>query len=312
MKSSLFLVAASALLASAGPLRKRVMETDWVYEVVTVTVTAGQEAAPVPTAVFVESKQEPTPEPINYTPPPAPPVPTVTEPEPTMYNPPPPPPVPTVTKPKPTEQAPPQPTTLTPVVSPPTPSPQPTTTTQPAKGSNPPPYNPDNYEQTMLDQHNIHRRNHSAPDLVWDGTLAKYAENTGNTCVFQHDMNQGGGGYGQNLASWGGSGDINGLRVKMGASGVTEQWYNGEMSSWQFYGQPNAPENSDLHAWGHFTQVVWKSSTKVGCATVKCAAGTIFGMESWYTVCNYNPPGNFGGEYGNNVLKPHGDQVAHV
>lgn len=103
--------------------------------------------------------------------------------------------------------------------------------------------------------------------------------------------NQGGGGYGQNLASWGGTGDINSLKVKSAASGVTEQWYNGEMSSWQFYGHANPPSNSNLHDWGHFTQVVWKSSAQVGCATVKCAAGTVLSFDSWYTVCNYNPPG---------------------
>ena len=39
MKSSLFLAAASAMLATASPLGKRAMHTDWVYEVVTVTVT---------------------------------------------------------------------------------------------------------------------------------------------------------------------------------------------------------------------------------------------------------------------------------
>ena len=33
----------------------------------------------------------------------------------------------------------------------------------------------------------------------------------------------------------------------------------------------------------HATQVIWKGSNQVGCATVQCAAGTIFGMTSWYT-----------------------------
>ncbi len=46
--------------------------------------------------------------------------------------------------------------------------PKTTTTTQPDPGSKPGSVNLGDYEQTMLDQHNIHRRNHSAPDLVWD------------------------------------------------------------------------------------------------------------------------------------------------
>jgi uncharacterized protein YkwD len=160
------------------------------------------------------------------------------------------------------------------------------------------------YETAILDQHNIHRRNHSAPDLAWDATLAQYASNTANSCVFEHDMDQGSGGYGQNLATWGSSGDISSKQIETAEAGVTMQWYNNEAENWSYYGLDNPPEGSDLHAWGHFTQLVWKSSTKVGCATVKCPADTIFDFESWYTVCNYNPPGNFGGEYGKNVLQP--------
>lgn len=84
---------------------------------------------------------------------------------------------------------PPQQTTSTSVVQQPHPTlPKTTTTTQPDPGSKPGSVNLGDYEQTMLDQHNIHRRNHSAPDLVWDQTLAMYAQNTGKSCVFQHDM----------------------------------------------------------------------------------------------------------------------------
>lgn len=104
--------------------------------------------------------------------------------------------------------------------------------------------------------------------------------------------NQGGGGYGQNLASAGSSGDISGLKLKSGLSGVTDQWYNGEVANYNaFYGLPNPPSSVPLGKFGHFTQLVWKSSTKVGCATVQCPAGTVLGLPSWYTVCNYSPPG---------------------
>lgn len=83
------------------------------------------------------------------------------------------------------------------------------------------------------------------------------------------------------------------MHVKAAAQGVTNQWYNSEMTSWEFYGQSNPPSSSSLHDWGHFTQVVWKSSTKVGCFTAKCPAGTVLSFPSWYTVCNYNPPGTY-------------------
>ncbi|KAM4062432.1 cysteine-rich secretory protein family protein [Hirsutella rhossiliensis] len=208
------------------------------------------------------------------------------------------PPLPQINKPRPTKQAP--------------PPPKPTPTSQPNSGSKPPTNNFGDYEQTMLEQHNVHRRNHSASDLAWDNTLAQYAENIANSCVFQHDIKQGSGGYGQNLAYAGSSGGIDGIKVKTAASAVTMQWYNGEMANWQFYGQDKPPSSSSLGKWGHFTQVVWKDTTKVGCATVKCAAGTVSSFDSWYTVCNYNPQGNFGDQYGSNVLKPVGEKMVTV
>jgi hypothetical protein len=63
------------------------------------------------------------------------------------------------------------------------------------------------------------------------------------------------------------------------------------MANWAFYGQENPPADMNIDLYGHFTQVVWKDSTKVGCATVKCPAGTVLSFPSWYTVCNYNPQG---------------------
>lgn len=100
------------------------------------------------------------------------------------------------------------------------------------------------------------------------------------------------GSMGQNLASWGSTTDIEDEANKSAAGAITNQWYNEEMGSFDgVYGSANPPSNLALGAFGHFTQVVWKDTQKVGCATVKCAPGTVLGMQSWYTVCNYSPPG---------------------
>lgn len=102
---------------------------------------------------------------------------------------------------------------------------------------------------------------------------------------------QGGGGYGQNLASWGSTGDISDLQNKCGAQSITNQWYNSEMDNWSYYGQENPPSTLGLDLYGHFTQVVWKDTTKIGCATVLCTAGKMYDFDAWYTVCNYKNQG---------------------
>ncbi len=42
---------------------------------------------------------------------------------------------------------------------------------------------------------------------------------------------------------------------------------------------------------GHYTQVVWRNTTKVGCAVYTCA-GLQYGAT---VVCNYGPGGNTSG-----------------
>ncbi|KAF7303384.1 Fruiting body protein SC7 [Mycena indigotica] len=51
----------------------------------------------------------------------------------------------------------------------------------------------------------------------------------------------------------------------------------------------------------HFTQVVWRGTTQVGCALTVCAPGTIFDPKftntAEYYVCEYAPPGNIIGQF---------------
>lgn len=51
---------------------------------------------------------------------------------------------------------------------------------------------------------------------------------------------------------------------------------------------------------GHFTQLVWQSTTDVGCANIACDSD----INGDFLVCEYWPRGNVQGEFGENVRKP--------
>lgn len=93
-------------------------------------------------------------------------------------------------------------------------------------------------------------------------------------------------GYGQNLAA-----GVKGDNITMV---INDLWYGNEMNWFNDqYGQPD-PDLTYFHEWGHFSQVVWKDSVKVGCSTVQCnqtIKNTGDSVPPYLTVCNYSPPG---------------------
>ncbi|KAG8738056.1 hypothetical protein FRC12_016930 [Ceratobasidium sp. 428] len=131
-----------------------------------------------------------------------------------------------------------------------------------------------------LDAHNSFRAQHGARALVWSPALATKAQNWANACVFKH------GSVGENLAA--GTGNY-------GAVDAVKGWTD-EIKDYD----PRNPKPS------HFTQVVWKSSTQLGCAVKQCPPGSIFPAKfgvAYYHVCEYAPPGNVIGQFPANVQK---------
>ncbi|KAL8959091.1 MAG: hypothetical protein Q9183_005699 [Haloplaca sp. 2 TL-2023] len=164
------------------------------------------------------------------------------------------------------------------------------------------------YKQIALTHHNIHRSNHSADDLQWDDDLANYAMQTAKTCKYDHSTVPGGGGYGQNIAAGRQPGEL--------AKILTGGFYNDEMMVYPGYGN-DSPDMSKFKVWGHFSQMLWTTTTKVGCYThscipegadaLDCPQGTgesylpplkcAQNIPALFTVCNYSPPGNVAGQY---------------
>lgn len=62
-------------------------------------------------------------------------------------------------------------------------------------------------------------------------------------------------------------------------------------------------------ATGHFTQLVWEGTTKVGCGAVKCNTDS---AKGWFFVCEYDPPGNVVGAFRENVNTPKGGKDGEI
>jgi uncharacterized protein YkwD len=131
----------------------------------------------------------------------------------------------------------------------------------------------DSFAAEILNAHNEKRAENGSPDLSWSDELASYAQAYADKYDCSGTLTHSGGKYGENLG------------LGYTTTGVVDAWYD-EKS----YYNPSSPAAS------HFTQVVWKSTTKLGCAKITC--DNIWGQ---YTICSYDPAGNVGGQYAANV-----------
>lgn len=153
-------------------------------------------------------------------------------------------------------------------------------------------------------RHNLHRANHGAGRVTWNHALAAAAMVSAKRCTFDHFMGENGLNYGQNLAIGQPASDIAGI--------ITDQWYAEENNFGSDYGQ-SQPNMNNFGSWGHFTQVVWRSSSQIGCASWHCPSVATNKYDSTplspafgnvVTYCNYAGAGNFANEYAANVGLP--------
>lgn len=215
------------------------------------------------------SSKAPEPVPTKESPKPAPPPPSPSPEQPKTSS----------KEPEPTPEPTPEPKTTTSA-----PAPKPTTSSVPVQNDTPPSSGATSSSdiQQYLSAHNTIRAQHGASALTWSDNLASKAQQWANNCVFKHS---GGslGPFGENLAAGTGS--------AYGIAEAVKSWTD-EVSE---YDSSN-PQPS------HFTQVVWKASTQVGCAVQSCNGifDASFGPAKFY-VCEYSPQGNVIGEFAQNV-----------
>lgn len=133
--------------------------------------------------------------------------------------------------------------------------------------------NPGILEADILNSTNFYRYEDNATALTWNASLASYAQSWASNCLWKHS----GGPYGENLAA--GYPDV---------TAAVDGWGN-ERAKYNFQTPTGFSE-----ATGHFTQLVWKGTTSTGCAAVNCTGKG--GMDGFFLVCEYYPPGNIVGD----------------
>ena len=143
----------------------------------------------------------------------------------------------------------------------------------------------------ILEAHNGVRLKHGLQALRWSDSLAAYSQEWANhlgssgSCKMVH--RSGTPPYGENLfwaspLSWTtGETAVQDVTIKDVVKAWTdeEKWYNYRSNSCEPGKQC-----------GHYTQIVWQNTTKVGCAMKVCADKS----QSW--VCSYDPAGNYVGQ----------------
>jgi hypothetical protein len=131
-------------------------------------------------------------------------------------------------------------------------------------------------------EHNKYRRRHvDTPDVTWDSALAAQAQKCAD--MKPGTKPQSGGWHCSSGENWHGQ--------SSSAESVVGSWYS-EIADYD-YSNPGYQADT-----GHFTQIIWKSSPKIGCAT------------NYGSVCNYST-GNVIGQFKDNVkpLKPLGSNI---
>ena len=137
----------------------------------------------------------------------------------------------------------------------------------------------------ILNAHNRYRTEVGLSPLTWSASLAttaqEWADQLAATGTFNHSSRDQRNGAGENLA-W---------NTVPSLTGMVDQW--GAEQANYIPGVPlgQASTTGNFGDIGHYTQIVWRDTTTVGCGL---ASGSINGSPvGTFLVCQYDPPGNF-------------------
>lgn len=133
--------------------------------------------------------------------------------------------------------------------------------------------------EILLERHNYWRADVGVHEkLEWSDELANLAADWAlqlkrNNCGFEHRPNNQ---FGENL--------FKGTTGYYGPAEAVDAWAS-EKEDYHYEKNKCKPGK----VCGHYTQIVWSTTKKVGCTKIACD-----GFDIW--VCNYDPPGNWVGQ----------------
>ncbi|KAM0882047.1 hypothetical protein ACQ4PT_032529 [Festuca glaucescens] len=138
-----------------------------------------------------------------------------------------------------------------------------------------------NSPQDFVDLHNAARTDVGVEPVIWNNTVAAWAQDYADThrsdCILEHSPPPRP--YGENLYGGAGGG------ASWSAADAVNSWVSEKA------GYDHGSNTCLTEPCGHYTQVVWRKSTDIGCARVVCDSG-----DGLFIICSYYPPGNFNGE----------------
>lgn len=152
----------------------------------------------------------------------------------------------------------------------------------------------------FLHLHNVFRCMHDVPQLQWSTAIAEESQNwankIGSEMTHGHlDEHAGGFDYlGQNLWIWSGGGSLDVDPI----SGI-QSWYD----EVKYTDNGKTSDMCSDSKCGHYTQMVWQSSTHVGCGLW---TGTKDDARVVQLVCDYGEGGNYVGAFSEQVLARNG------
>jgi hypothetical protein len=135
----------------------------------------------------------------------------------------------------------------------------------------------------ILAAHNAERARAGAMPLAWDNALgtaaAAYAQQMAMTARFEHSDRSKRRGTGENL--WMGTHGAFSLEAMVGAWASEKRWFAPGLF-------PNISRTGDWVDVGHYTQMIWPTTQRVGCALAATP-------RIDYLVCRYATAGNIDG-----------------